>query len=172
MYASHCSAKAIWAGIYKSHWSLCRISCLTVWPALWPVLLTPCDMHDVLSDDLPEKLCNYVFMELSVISLTLENKEFGHGGDLELRFPLKSSEYCVPHKLLICEAAEGLCWKSVKHFNHDLDAELMKRRPHSTLAYPIKACSSESNSSLVRIYPTSHKMKHLISHAFWDSLII
>lgn len=60
------------------------------------------------SDDLPEKLCNYAFTELSVISLTLENKVFGHGGEQELRFPLKSSEYCVPHKLLINEAAEEI----------------------------------------------------------------
>lgn len=48
-------------------------------------------MLDVPSDDLLDKLCDYVFTALTVISLTLENKVFGHGGEQGLRFPLKLS---------------------------------------------------------------------------------
>lgn len=48
-------------------------------------------MLDVPSDDLPDKLCDYVFTALTIISLTLENKVFGHGGEQGLRFPLKLS---------------------------------------------------------------------------------
>lgn len=60
-------------------------------------------MRDILSDDLLDKLCNYVFTALTIISLTLEkNKEFGHGGEQGLRFPSKLStlQTLEPVKLL------------------------------------------------------------------------
>lgn len=48
-------------------------------------------MRDVPFDGLLDKLCDYVFTALTIISLTLEKKEFGHGGEQGLRFPLKLS---------------------------------------------------------------------------------
>lgn len=81
MHGQSLNTNATSASIHMHHMELCRISCLAAWPALPHILLTLCNMRDVLSDDLLDKLCNYVFTALTIISLTLEKKEFGHGGE-------------------------------------------------------------------------------------------
>ena len=74
------------------------------------ILLTLCNIRDVLPDDLLDKLCNYVFTALTIISLTLEkNKEFGHGGEQGLRFPSKlSTSQTLEPNSRASEAAEDL----------------------------------------------------------------